>query len=134
MVKSVLVDAKIEAGAELVRSLDRRGFLVSSAFWYLDSETEGWRLILAMPAVDREGAHAVYRKIQAIAKSLPELSLFDISVVSPSDSLVRRMNQVIQTGPVVSGIRFTGNTIGGILVDDAYIYRLNERAAGAKAR
>jgi hypothetical protein len=132
MASSVLVEGKIQAGGDLIRYLDRRGFVVSSAFWHLDNEAQGWRLILAMPAVDREGAHAIYRKIQSIVKSVSDISLFDVTVVSPKDALVQLMNSAIQTGPGISGIRFTGNTIGGILIEDAYIYRLNERAS-AKA-
>jgi hypothetical protein len=30
----------------------------------------------------------------------------------------------ISTGPGISGIRFTHNTINNVLIEDAYIYRL----------
>lgn len=129
MVNSTLVETQIRAGADLIGSLDKRGFVVSSAFWYLDNEEQGWRLILAMPAVEREGAHAVYRKIQTTVGSLSSISLLDVSVVSPKEPLVQLMNRAIHTGPGITNMRFTGNTISGVLIEDAYIYRLNEQAS-----
>jgi hypothetical protein len=52
------------------------------------------------------------------------LSLQNISLVSPNDDLVKLLKAAIKTGPGVSNIRFTGNVINNVFIEDAYIYRV----------
>jgi hypothetical protein len=40
------------------------------------------------------------------------------------DRLVQLLRPVIGTGPGICGIRLTQNVIDGVLIEDAYIYRL----------
>ncbi|NIV68021.1 hypothetical protein GWN43_04130 [Candidatus Bathyarchaeota archaeon] len=47
-----------------------------------------------------------------------------ISVISTEHDLVKLLRAAIHTGPGISGIRFTGNVINGVFIDDAYIYRM----------
>jgi hypothetical protein len=48
----------------------------------------------------------------------------DLSAVSPHHETVGLLRQVVKTGRELSGIRLTGNSINGVYVDDAYIYRM----------
>ncbi|NIR14929.1 MAG: hypothetical protein GWN86_13670, partial [Desulfobacterales bacterium] len=77
--------------------------------------------------VDQEGPQKAYAAVQKVLAQLPssfELSLRQISVISTEHDLVKLLRAAIHTGPGISGIRFTGNVINGVFIDDAYIYRM----------
>jgi hypothetical protein len=95
------------------------------AFWQFISEDSEWRLILAWPLVDREGPRAAYEAVRcALAKDSVDVPVWQMTVVSPSDPLVKQLRRAIQTPPkAISEIRFTRNVIGNILIEDAHIYR-----------
>jgi hypothetical protein len=52
------------------------------------------------------------------------LGLEDIRLTTPDDNIVKLLRQPLRTGQGVSGNRFKGNVIDGILIEDAYIYRV----------
>ncbi len=131
MVKPTLVDADMKAGEALLSKLDEIKFDVRAAFWFYMPDSEEWRLIFASPAVDKKGPKEAYEKVQSQLPELKEeleqdyeLSLQNISVVSPNDDLVKLLKAAIKTGPGVSPIRFTGNVINNVFIEDAYIYRV----------
>lgn len=127
MVKTTLVEHDIEDGGRLIQALDKNGFVVQSAFWYLLPDETEWRLLIASPVVERDGPKKAYQRIQsALGRMDPSaaLELQNISVVSTKDPLVRLLGRALRTGPGISGIRFSRNTIDGTFVEDAYIYRL----------
>ena len=131
MVKPTLVDADMKAGEALLSKLDEIKFDVRAAFWFYMPDSEEWRLIFASPAVDKKGPKEAYEKVQSQLPKLKEefeqdyeLSLQNISLVSPNDDLVKLLKAAIKTGPEVSNIRFTGNVINNVFIEDAYIYRV----------
>lgn len=127
MVADRLNKEAIDAGAKLIRKLDGTDLEISAAFWYLVPEQDVWRLMLASPEVDTEGPRFVYAKVQQVIRRLDSqspISLSDVSVIDSKDPLVRLLRTAIHTGPQVSGIRFTRNTVNGHFIEDAYIYRL----------
>jgi hypothetical protein len=126
MVKTPLVSEWIEAGRRLTQALDAADFGVVASLWLYDPESDEWRLIIASRLVDDEGPLGAYRRVQKVleAPELANLSLSDISVVSPDHHLIRLLGLALKTGPEVSGIRFTRNRINDQFVEDAYIYRL----------
>jgi HEPN domain-containing protein len=131
MDKPVLVEADMDAGHRLVGQLDKAGLKVTAAFWFYMTDSDEWRLILAMPIVDDEGPKRAYEKVQDQLKSLAkhELSLQNISVVSPNDDLIKLLSSAINTGPGISHMRFTRNVINSVFIEDAYIYRLQRASA-----
>ena len=127
MDKPTLVDADMKAGEALLNKLDETKFDVKAALWFYMPDSEEWRLILASPTVDAEGPKKAYEKVQSQLQGLDqgyELSLQDISLVSPSDNLIKVLKSVIKTGKKISHIRFTRNVINNVFIEDAYIYRL----------
>ena len=82
--------------------------------------------MLATPDVDRVGPRRVYGQIEHILRRVPSvgIGLEDISIVGDNDATVRLLGVALKTGPGISGIRFQNNVINGVLVEDAYIYRL----------
>lgn len=126
MDKTILVEKTIEEGKNLIKELDEQDFNVVAAFWFYLTDVKTWRLVLATPFAKNNGPIKSYTLIQkALAKlGLTEIALNDISVVNPEDALVKLLGTAIKTGPGISGIRFTRNTINGVFIEDAYIYRL----------
>jgi hypothetical protein len=109
----------------MIRFLDEHQFGVEAAFWLLESEDVEWRLVLATPLVDRLGPSQTYERLRALLKQMRQVTITirDVTLTSPRDSLVRLMKAAIRTGPGISGIRFSRNTINGHYIHDAYIYR-----------
>lgn len=129
MADATLVEPKVQAGRELVHALDSREISVPAALWWYLADSGDWRLLLAMPLADKEGPLAAYREIDLVLRSPDlsnELALDDISVISPGDPLVRTLGKAIATGPGLAGVRFRQNVINGLLVEDAFIYRLTQ--------
>lgn len=127
MVKATLVDADMEAGEKLLRTLDEAGLEVTAAFWFYSSETGEWKLIIACQEVTTDGPKQAYEKVQEHLGKLREqynISLQNVSLVSPTNDIVKLLGTAIKTGPTVKHIRFTRNVINNVFVEDAYIYRL----------
>jgi hypothetical protein len=131
MDKPTLVDADMKAGEALLKKLDKIKFDVKAAFWFYMPDSEEWRLIFASPAVDKKGPKEAYEKVQSQLPELQqeleqdyELSLQNISLVSPNDDLVKLLKTAIKTGPSISHIRFARNVINNVFIEDAYIYRV----------
>lgn len=127
MDKPTLVKTDLEAGKALLSVLDKSRFSVKAALWFYLSDSNEWRLIFALPLVDRIGPQAAYEKMQSQLQKLDpkyNLALQNISIVSPKENLIMLLKKVIHTEPESSGIRFTRNTINNVFIEDAYIYRM----------
>lgn len=126
MDKTVLVEKAIKEGGKLLEALDKAGFKVEAAMWFYVTESDEWRLFIASPFVETDGPTAAYGSIQTVLATLKpsEISLRNISVLSPKHHLISLLRIAIRTGPGISGIRFTRNVINNTLIEDAYIYRI----------
>lgn len=134
MVKNILVteslsDPMIRAGAKLIERLDLEKSQVKSAFWLYISDEKVWKLMVASPLVDSEGPRKFYKRIVAANESaeIDEdiISLNDIGVTGTSHQIVQLLKIAVATDDEISGIRFSRNTIGGVFIEDCYIYRSN---------
>ncbi len=128
VVKPLLSDEMISAGAELTRRLDDARFIVSASLWLFTSETEGWRFVIASPEVRTRGLRWAYKQVQAVVSKMlnarARIPLKDIAVIDSNDPLIKLLRVAIRTGSGISGIRFTKNVINGTPIEDAYIYRI----------
>ncbi|MDQ2741144.1 MAG: hypothetical protein M3Z66_02425 [Chloroflexota bacterium] len=125
MLTDPLVAGLFQGGEQLLRQLDLARVPLQAAFWLWDEDSRRWRLFIASPLVHTQGPLAVYRALQENTAGPEGFTLQDISVVSPNDRRVALLRKAIRTGPAdIAGIRFTGNTINNVLIDDAYIYRV----------
>ena len=127
MVAASLVDRDIRDGEILLDRLDRDGFPVTAALWFYYSDYEKWSLIIASTLVRTEGPIDAYKKLSISLKQIHErdfgLDSSRIELVKDKDRIPRALSHAVETGMEISGIRFTGNTINGLYVEDAYIYR-----------
>lgn len=128
VVKEALTDNMIEAGADLLRRLDKKPMAVDACLWSYRSESNAWRLMLASPDVSKYGPQKVYREIGNFLRSIPErlqkIFLFNISVVKNNDPLISVLRSATNNRDGVSSVRFTRVAFEGRYIDDVYIYRL----------
>lgn len=115
-----------QAGRRLLQELDKRHFPIDAALWLYRPEEDDWRLVIATPLVDEFGPSEGYRRLQRVVQKMSgtRLSLSNVALVSPEDPLIVLLRSAISTGPGIHGVRFSRNSINGVFVEDAYIYRL----------
>jgi hypothetical protein len=128
VVKESLSGEMITAGAELTRRLDDARLIVDASLWFYTTESNAWRLIVASPEVRMHGTRWTYKKIQSVISRMPPeqpgISLKDVTVVDNQDPLIALLRGVVKTPDGINGIRFSRNVINGVLIEDAYIYRM----------
>lgn len=127
MDKEILVEANIEEGRKLIQALDASKFTLNGALWFYYPKLSEWRLLLVSPLVDKIGPRKSYMIIQRVIEDLrpANISIINISVMSPKNNLVQLLRVAIRTNPnAVSQIRFTHTTINNVFIEDALIYRL----------
>ncbi len=128
MVKETLVDRDISDGKKLINVLDQSDFKVRSAFWLYMSELGEWSLFLASDYVNKYGQKKAYEFIQnELLKVAPSIviPLSSINAVKVDDDMVNLLKVLIKTGPNdLNEIRFTQNVINGVMIEDAFIYRI----------
>jgi len=135
MVKNTLVtetlsEEMINTGKYLLEQLDLTHSEVKSFFWFFFPEEKTWKLIIASSIVENKGPRNFYKRINDINKKAEKkdqktISLNNIIVVTIENEIVKLLSFAIKTGDSISGIRFTGNTINGVYIEDTYIYRSN---------
>jgi hypothetical protein len=127
MDKTPLVNKNIEDGKKLIEALDKSDFRLDGALWFYFADSDEWRFLLASPLVDEKGPKEAYALIQSVLAQLQpslRISLKHISVLSPKSELIQLLRRAIRTGPGISEIRFTRNTINSKFIEDAFIYRI----------
>lgn len=134
MVKPDLTTQMIDAGRQLLGLLNRQKFCVRACFWFYFPESDRWRFVVASPEVRVRGPRAVYGKIQALARKVPDAAeVFapgDVTVLKDTDPLVVLLRRADSAGRGISGARVINNSIDGTFIDDAYIYRLPSESTG----
>jgi hypothetical protein len=128
MVETELVTEDIANGERAVKALDDEQAGVRSAFWLYDRDAAEYRLILALPSVDREGPEAGYKLVQrALVKHRIPLPLRRVVVVGVNEPLPRGVHRAVgsitDTGAESMRARLGRRVIDGITIDDAYVYR-----------
>jgi hypothetical protein len=118
MDQGTLVEDQIADGQRLITQLAHDNVPVRTAFWLKTGEEGRWHLYIATKAVDELGPKAAYRLVAEALQRLPrpQLSPFDIKLISPTSVLVPLVEQ----------------RLDGVSVEEAYVYPpqgLAQRAA-----
>ncbi|MCI0491246.1 MAG: hypothetical protein L0229_32040 [Blastocatellia bacterium] len=128
LVKEALSTEMVSAGAELAQHLQKSSLTIDAMLWLYKPESNTWRFVIASPEVSSAGPRKVYQDIRSIISGIPEdqrrVSINDIFVVSSNDPVISHFRSAIPAGRSIAGIRFSQNVIDGVLIDDAYIYKL----------
>jgi hypothetical protein len=97
VVKADLTPQMLDAGRRLLELLDRRKFPARACFWFYFPEAGRWRFVVASPEVRVHGPRAAYRKIQTVARAIPDAAeVFgpgDVTVVKDNDPLARKIHE-----------------------------------------
>ena len=127
MDNAILVGPDIDAGKRLLQALDAAKFRVDAAFWFYREASEDWRLYIATPLVKKLGPRKAYTEVLDVLRrnGIQELDLSRISVVDVTDSLVTVLGLAISTKADISGISLNGNTVNGVYIRAAHIYRMH---------
>jgi len=128
MDKKTLVNIDIEEGKKLLEILDNSSIKITNAFWFYLTDIEEWRLMLVTKLIDQVGPQKAYTILLENTnkhKDTIDIPLEAITIISPNDPLNLLLKSAIKTGPGISGVRFSGNVINGVLIKDSYLYRIN---------
>ena len=129
VVREVLSEQMVDAGAKLVERLDQSESNVQAALWLFLPEEKTWKMMIISPLVKTDGPRSFYKRILEANKKAEEsefiISLNDVGVADTSIPLINLLRIAISTGSGIAGIRFSKNTINGAYIEDAYIYRIN---------
>ena len=117
----------VNTGRELIEQLDNKNLSINSALWLYSSDSDSWKLLIASPLVRHKGPRHLYKLIQSALLRFQRrpISLSDISVLDDKNKMISNLKSAVHTGQGLANIRFTHNFVNGILIEDAYIYRLN---------
>ena len=126
--KESLTKEMIEAGANVLRHLNKANFNVQAALWIYRLESNSWRLVLALPEVEKDGPLKSYTKIRRILSQIPDtqprLTLSDIKVSETNHGLItalRNQNSLANKEFPQYVYHVGGNDHH---VDEGYIYQL----------
>jgi hypothetical protein len=133
-VGQLLTDEMITVGKQLVQRLEAT-IPISASFWFYICEAESWRLFIVSPRVLTEGpkmvSNIVVNALNADNDAEYALSFFNVSVTDvhhPYVSLLHKLPDDIEES------RLTGVGVNGSgYIEDAYIYRLYEKAESSYA-
>ena len=129
VVREVLSEQMIGAGVKLIERLDQLESNVQAALWLFLPEEKIWKLMIISPLVKTDGPRSFYKHILDANKKADEsesiISLNDVGVADTSIPLISLLRIAISTGGGIGGIRFSKDTINGVFIEDAYIYRIN---------
>jgi len=123
-----LVDEDIKLGRRVAEAIDTARLDASALLWIYSADLDEWRYLVAIPIVKTVGTREGYHRVNSVlerAQLSSELPLRRVSVVAPDAPLIELLRSAIRTGPGISGIRFRNNVINNVVIDDAYIYRMN---------
>ena len=128
--KESLTKEMIEAGANVLRHLNKANFDVQAALWIYRLESNSWRLVFALPEVEKEGPLKSYTKIRRILSQIPEnqprLNLSDIKVSEATHGLITalRKRNSLANKEFPQHVYHVGGSDHH--VDEGYIYQLRQ--------
>jgi hypothetical protein len=124
-----LVSAMTDAGAELVRRLNKY-FLVQTAFWLKDSEAGQWYLFIASDQIDDSNIDVAYGEVLRVANEIgsPYLDPFQVKPIAASDPLAQAALDIRRRYPGSTATRFGSKNFGGMSIEAAYIYPVSVSA------
>jgi hypothetical protein len=101
-------------------------FSATGLLWLFDSTTNEWRLLIASPLVDEIGRRKAYGELTEITNSLDLDSeqLQRIALISPSVPFYQALRSVFGKTESVEGARLGNTQVGGMYIDDAYLYEI----------
>ena len=126
--KEPLTKEMIDAGANVLRHLNKADFDVQAALWIYRLESNSWRLVFALPEVEKDGPLKSYTKIRRVLSQIPDnqprLTLSNIKVSKTNDGLITalRKRNSLANKEFPRHVYHVGGSDHH--VDEGYIYQL----------
>jgi len=123
-----LVENQIDSGRRLLTQLTKEGFVVRAACWVKPFDVDRWTLYIATPAVDEKGTLEAYRKLNPVLRSMGDgwLTNSDVTLVNGEHPIVKDALDILRRFPHKTPIRSPHSLLGGIGVEELYVYPLGE--------
>jgi len=119
-----LVDEHLRDGQRLIEQLAADGNPIDLAFWVKTAEDGIWFLYLATDIVNQIGSAKAYRKVYASLNKLadPWMTISEVKLIAPENPIATGVRDVMARHPGRIPTRFGGNRLGGLSIEEAYIY------------
>jgi hypothetical protein len=126
MGQALLVNVDLDAGAEILRIMDRAGVKVGVAAWIVLDEYGDWRLLLSSRQLDAAGPGKASGLVfdALVAADFPVERTPTILILPTTDPTVRTLRRIFGKAKTVEGMRLGGQMIGNRWVEDGYVYRV----------
>jgi hypothetical protein len=117
----------IDFGKVLWHTLRRsKKFPAIGALWLFQSESGEWHFLIASPRVDEIGPRKAYEELSDITRriSADSSQLLRIELISPKQPFYQALRSVFGKTASVEGARLGNTQIGGMYINDAYLYEI----------
>ena len=120
-----LVADQIDAAKQFVDEFSQ-DVPLAAAFWLRKGEQGGWHLYIASEKFDAKNILMYYEKVIELAKKIkarhPFFDSFRVRLIAADDPLARDVQNVQQRQTTVGPMIYYGPYLGGLNIDEAYIY------------
>ena len=116
----------IDFGRQLWQALRQsKTFPADGVLWLFDSEN-GWRLLVATARVDEVGRRKAYEELGNLTRGVVAGAGHSLLVelISPKIPLYQALRSVFGKTASVEGARLGNTQVGGMYIDDAYLYEI----------
>lgn len=117
----------VEFGKQLWQVLRRSTkFPMCGVLWLFESGFNEWRLLIASPRVDEVGSRQAYGELSRTTKTVraSEDQFLRLVLISPTAPFYQALRSVFGKTASVEGTRLGNTQIGGMYIDDAYLYEI----------
>ncbi|MGP0064650.1 MAG: hypothetical protein ACLQGP_13765 [Isosphaeraceae bacterium] len=128
----ILLPEVIDEGRRLIRALHASQFEVDAVFWLFLSESERWKLMIATPIRDREGAFSAYARLRSVRDAMdPPLRIEtdDVALARGGDRRVRALQKRFDFKHARLDEVIEREGLDGEYIEAAYLYELSEIGA-----
>ena len=96
------------------------------ALWSLNDEAGEYELVMATPLYDKLGQKQAYLKLLSSLAPLDQRVVHNLRMrlLGHKNPLIRGLRRLFGKTASVEGMRLGGHAIGGVWIDDAYVYRI----------
>ena len=125
----ILLPEVTDEGRRLIRALHASQFEVDAVFWLFQSESERWKLMIATPIRDREGAFRAYSRLHAVYDAMdPPLRIetTDVALARGGDRRVKALLKRFDFKHAKADKVVEREGLDGEFIEAAYLYQLYE--------
>jgi hypothetical protein len=126
-----LVTEQIDAGAKLANEFHKWAPL-QAAFWLKESEDGQWYLYLVSDQINDTNFDLAYAEVHRLLGRGPHLwlELFEVKVRGTDDPIAKAVIALQQKYPGPLATRLRNRMLGGVSVEEVYIYPIPVPAPG----